>query len=458
MARAAEAQLDARGGPSPRGAAGRRRRSPSSRSTVPCSSTPARTRCSTYSRGRGLEHDRLDARALEQVREQQPGGPGADDPDLGLHHAPPARSSRARGGQRRRPAPASVIAISTTSGTVQSPASVVHGAEQPRPGRRDEVADAERHRGQRRDGRRVAAALASAASARARARRPGRRRSATIHSGATPGAASTPGSPAAGHEHDREQQPASGSRRARGEHRHQRTRARAARARRTPAARRPPRSTSRRPRGSRGSTTARRRTPSTARRRSTLTAHARPEPRSGAPPPRATVVPGRSAAGSQTAAATSAGSAQTASDASQPPSALRAAPRAPAASAAPSTSAIENAPVSSARRAGWRVRMQHRQQRLGERDRHARRERRRRTATPSSRAAQRRCPPRSAARTPPAARSIGTRAARRGATGANAPMHSTGSVVSSPPRRPTARGRRGCRRPAAAGPPAPCAG
>ena len=52
---------------------------------MPCSSTPARTRCSTYSRLRVLQHDRVDALPVQQVRQQQPGRPGADDPDLGAH-------------------------------------------------------------------------------------------------------------------------------------------------------------------------------------------------------------------------------------------------------------------------------------------------------------------------------------------------------------------------------------
>ena len=34
----------------------------------------------------GLEYHRLDALAVEQVRQQQPGRTGPHDPDLGLHH------------------------------------------------------------------------------------------------------------------------------------------------------------------------------------------------------------------------------------------------------------------------------------------------------------------------------------------------------------------------------------
>ena len=55
----------------------------------------------------------------------------------------------------------------------------------------------------------------------------------------------------------------------------------------------------------------------------------------------ATVVPGRSAAGSQTRPATSAGSAQAASDASQEPSPSSSGTASAAASAAPSVSDIE---------------------------------------------------------------------------------------------------------------------
>ena len=39
-----------------------------------------------------LEHDRLDALAVQQVAEQQPGGAGADDGDLGAHPRHPTQS------------------------------------------------------------------------------------------------------------------------------------------------------------------------------------------------------------------------------------------------------------------------------------------------------------------------------------------------------------------------------
>ena len=54
----------------------------------------------------GLEHDRLDALALEQLRERQPGRPGADDADLRPHQPvglPPRRARAARPRTRRSP-------------------------------------------------------------------------------------------------------------------------------------------------------------------------------------------------------------------------------------------------------------------------------------------------------------------------------------------------------------------
>ena len=44
----------------------------------------------------GLEHHRLDALAIEQVGQQQPGRTGADDPDLGLHHPSASVSAMTR--------------------------------------------------------------------------------------------------------------------------------------------------------------------------------------------------------------------------------------------------------------------------------------------------------------------------------------------------------------------------
>ena len=43
-----------------------------------------------------LEHDRVDAFEVEQVRERQPGRPGADDPDLRAHQPPSGESSSVR--------------------------------------------------------------------------------------------------------------------------------------------------------------------------------------------------------------------------------------------------------------------------------------------------------------------------------------------------------------------------
>src|SRR5215210_2916534 len=145
----------------------------------------------------------------------------------------------------------------------------------------------------------------------------------------------------------------------------------------------------------------------------------------------ATVVPGRSAAGSHTSAATRAGSAQAASDASHEPSASSSG----AASAAPSVSDIEYAPVSIPVSAGWRSRMNTGSTACA-------------IATASPASAQ---PANSGAHPPapriPAAtavssaqptstRSIETRRVSRGASGAKPPNASTGSVVSSPAAKP----------------------
>ena len=69
----------------------------------------------------GLQHDAVDPLAPEQVGEQQAGGPGPDDADLGVHQLPPRAIVRARAAGTPGTSSASVIAISTISGTVQSP-------------------------------------------------------------------------------------------------------------------------------------------------------------------------------------------------------------------------------------------------------------------------------------------------------------------------------------------------
>ena len=61
---------------------------------MPCSSTPARIAVLDVLAAAVLEHDRLDAGLLEQPAERQPGGAGADDPDLRAHQ-PAARSNSA---------------------------------------------------------------------------------------------------------------------------------------------------------------------------------------------------------------------------------------------------------------------------------------------------------------------------------------------------------------------------
>ena len=68
---------------------------------MPCSSTPARIRCSKYSPAAGLEHVRVDALEVQQVREQQARRAGADDPDLRLF--PQLRSLRGPGEPPRLP-------------------------------------------------------------------------------------------------------------------------------------------------------------------------------------------------------------------------------------------------------------------------------------------------------------------------------------------------------------------
>ena len=53
-----------------------------SRSTVPCSSTPARTRCSTYSRLAASSTTESMPSRCSRCASTRPGGPGADDADL----------------------------------------------------------------------------------------------------------------------------------------------------------------------------------------------------------------------------------------------------------------------------------------------------------------------------------------------------------------------------------------
>ena len=53
------------------------------RSTVPCSSTPARTRAITYSSAAILEDHRVDALQVQQVTEHQTGRARPDDGHLG---------------------------------------------------------------------------------------------------------------------------------------------------------------------------------------------------------------------------------------------------------------------------------------------------------------------------------------------------------------------------------------
>ena len=60
-----------------------------STSTVPCSRIPARWRCSTYGPVAALQHDGVDARVVQQPRQQQAGRPGADDSDGRTHPARP---------------------------------------------------------------------------------------------------------------------------------------------------------------------------------------------------------------------------------------------------------------------------------------------------------------------------------------------------------------------------------
>ena len=71
-----------------------------------------------------LEHDRLDAVAGEQVAEEQAGRPAADDADLGAHHAAAATACatlRSRTALTPGTASNAVMAMSTTTGTVQLP-------------------------------------------------------------------------------------------------------------------------------------------------------------------------------------------------------------------------------------------------------------------------------------------------------------------------------------------------
>ena len=211
----------------------------SQQSTVRCSSTPgAHALLDVLARAR-LEHDRVDPAQLEQPREHEPRRPGADDPDLRLHHVLPS-SVRAREAGSPGASSSTLIAASTISADGPASGRVVHGAEQPRPGGRDDVADAQRHRGQRGHRGRVAAAAQHrqdqpeperAALPDARARRSTARAAST--------ASSSPSTPATCSPHDPPQQAdlvAAAAPRAPA----RRTPARAGRARSAPAAR-PPR-------------------------------------------------------------------------------------------------------------------------------------------------------------------------------------------------------------------------
>ena len=66
------------------------RRRPARRAArrYPCSRTPGAHALLAVGAAARLEDDRLDPRPLQQLRQQQPGRPGADDPDLGRFRAP----------------------------------------------------------------------------------------------------------------------------------------------------------------------------------------------------------------------------------------------------------------------------------------------------------------------------------------------------------------------------------
>ena len=63
---------------------------------MPCSSTPARTRASTYSRLRASSTTDSMPLRCEQVGQQQPGRTGPHDPDLGVHHPSASASASTR--------------------------------------------------------------------------------------------------------------------------------------------------------------------------------------------------------------------------------------------------------------------------------------------------------------------------------------------------------------------------
>ena len=125
----------------------RRSASPSERSnsTLGCSRTPARTRCSTYARSALLEHDAVDADRREQVGEHEPGRTGADDRHLGLvaghaaNDGPPAavngggtgRGAGAWPVRARARATDTMNAVATTSHSTSSTSSTrrQHGPE-----------------------------------------------------------------------------------------------------------------------------------------------------------------------------------------------------------------------------------------------------------------------------------------------------------------------------------------
>ena len=366
----------------------------------------------------------------------RPAGPAPTMPDLGLHqrHSPAIVRARAAGTPGHQLRERDRDQHDQRRGPVARP--VVHGAEQPRAGRGDEVADAQRHRGQRRRRSRASPPRWSGSISASPSAPLCPMPISTIHSGAAPGAASTPTSPAAATSDDRRRAAAIWWREPRGDHRDEERRQQPARATRSASSAPAASPTSRRPRGSTGSTTATRRTPSTGCRRRALTDHA-----SGRAAQRARRRPRRHACRPQRHRQPDHGgerpraAPRTASDAAQPPSALASGTAAPGRERRAeherhrerAGEQRRTAPGSASRistgSSAWR-----------ERDR-----RPRRSAPPANSAAvvpsaaQRRRRRRSADRAArPARARSGRGAASRGASGANAPMHSTGSVVSSP--------------------------
>ena len=67
-----------------------------------------------------LEHDGVDPAQLEQAGEDEPGRPGSDDRDLGLHHASPSNRTAREAGSPGTSSSRHIVA-STISATVQPP-------------------------------------------------------------------------------------------------------------------------------------------------------------------------------------------------------------------------------------------------------------------------------------------------------------------------------------------------